>query len=175
MPPDQNDDEVIPLEAAPEGSEAPQAADEEVLPLEPAPEGESADEETVPVEPAPEPAAAPPPPPPPTPDPADDDAPIALEEIEETDKPTRRAIGAHARQLTAVKEEFQRGLNVDGHGATRCRLFYSKIAIDPLRNLETRINDWADGDEIEIKHVGHLIGTMEGKRPEPNLIVIVWY
>jgi hypothetical protein len=71
--------------------------------------------------------------------------------------------------------EYKRSLNVDGTGATRCRLFHAKIAIAPLEHLERQINEWIDGDQIEIKHVGHLIGTMEGKRPEPNLLVIVWY
>jgi len=70
---------------------------------------------------------------------------------------------------------FSRPLNANGTGATRFRIFHSKISIAPLENLEHTINQWIDGDKIEVKHVGHLIGTMEGKRPEPNLLVMVWY
>jgi len=75
----------------------------------------------------------------------------------------------------AEKVAYKRSLNANGTGATRCRVFHTKIAIAPLENMEKQINEWLDGEEIEIKHVGHLIGTMEGKRPEPNLLVLVWY
>ena len=71
--------------------------------------------------------------------------------------------------------QLKRALNTDGSGATRCRVFHSKIAIASLEFMEKQINEWLDSETIEIKHVGHLIGTMEGKRPEPNMIVMVWY
>jgi len=64
---------------------------------------------------------------------------------------------------------------VTGQGATRCRIFHSKIAAAPLENMEQAINEWLDSEKIEVKNVGHVIGTMEGKRPEPNVIVMVWY
>ncbi len=83
-----------------------------------------------------------------------------------------KTIGA-AANVTATK--FTRPLNADGSGATRFRIFHSKISLAPLENLEHSINEWIDGDKIEVKHVGQLIGTMEGKRPEPNLLVVVWY
>jgi len=71
--------------------------------------------------------------------------------------------------------EFRRQLNVTGQGATRCRIFHSRIAVDALEGTEERINDWLDADNIEVKHVGHMIGTMEGKTARPNVILIVWY
>lgn len=83
-----------------------------------------------------------------------------------------KTIGATA-SVAATK--FSRPLNANGAGATRFRIFHSKISIAPLENLEHSINEWIDGSKIEVKHVGHLIGTMEGKRPEPNLLVMVWY
>ena len=70
---------------------------------------------------------------------------------------------------------YKRPLNVNGAGATRCRLFHSKIALSSLEYMEEQINDWLDSEKIEVKHVGHVIGIMEGKRPEPNLLVMVWY
>lgn len=76
---------------------------------------------------------------------------------------------------TVAATHFKRPLNANGTGATRFRVFHSKISIAPLENLEHSINSWIDGDKIEVKHVGHLIGTMEGKRPEPNLLVMIWY
>ena len=41
--------------------------------------------------------------------------------------------------------------------------------------MQESINEWIDGDKIEVKEVGHLIGVMEGKTPEPNMIIMVWY
>jgi len=113
----------------------------------------------------------------------DEDAPIRLDDGEEpislvdsngsdSDGLALKTIGAAAN----VKEtKFTRPLNADGSGATRFRIFHSKISLAPLENLEHSINEWIDGDKIEVKHVGQLIGTMEGKRPEPNLLVMVWY
>ena len=77
--------------------------------------------------------------------------------------------------LGAQRHKFTRPLNVTGTGATRCRLFHSRIAVAPLEYLQGSINEWLNEEEVEVKHVGHVIGTMEGKTPEPNLIVLVWY
>jgi len=85
-----------------------------------------------------------------------------------------KAFGVAGGDL-AEKKEYRRALNADGSGATRFRVFHSKIAIASLEFMENQINDWIDGDQIEVKQVGHVIGTMEGKRPEPNLLVMVWY
>jgi hypothetical protein len=83
--------------------------------------------------------------------------------------------GAAARGLTH-KDEFKRPLNNTGKGATRVRTFNAKIAEGPLLHMETVINDWLDSnDDIEVKHVTQTIGVMEGKRAEPNLLVMVWY
>ena len=73
------------------------------------------------------------------------------------------------------KTEFKRPLNVTGQGATRCRMFHSKIAVASLDFMSNQINEWIDRDNIEIKQVGHVIGIMEGKTPEPNMLVMVWY
>jgi hypothetical protein len=73
------------------------------------------------------------------------------------------------------KKEYRRPVNVNGTGATRCRVFHSKIAPSSLEFMENQINEWVDSEGVEIKHIGHIIGIMEGKRPEPNLLVMVWY
>ena len=85
------------------------------------------------------------------------------------------ALKAMGAAETVMERKFARPLNTDGSGSTRFRIFHSKISIAPLENIEHSINEWIDGDKIEVKQVGHLIGTMEGKRPEPNVIVVVWY
>lgn len=73
------------------------------------------------------------------------------------------------------KVEFKRSTNADGAGATRCRVFYSKIAVAPLQHLENQINTWLEHAPYEVKQVGHVIGTMEGKTQEQALIVMVWF
>lgn len=121
-------------------------------------------------------------PPPIKPQPEEDES-IELVEPEgpthhEQDVGGVKTFGAHvtakAFGLGAAKK-FKRPLNVTGTGATRCRIFNAKIALAALQNMEGTINDWLDNEKIEVKDVGHLIGIMEGKRPEPNLLVMVWY
>ena len=104
----------------------------------------------------------------------DDDEPISLVEEGETGTATLRAFGAGVAQ-EARRSQFQRAPNVTGQGAIRCRVFHSKIAATSLEYMESQINEWLDGEAIEIKQVGHVIGVLEGKTPEPNLIVVLWY
>jgi len=88
--------------------------------------------------------------------------------------PSKRSYGRGLAE--AVKKiEFKRPMNLDGTGATRCRIFHSKIAEAPLSVMQHHINEWLDSEEIEVKQVGHVVGTMQGKSTEPNLIVVVWY
>ncbi len=106
-----------------------------------------------------------------------DEEPLSLVDPEESKikQQTVRTFGAGTSPLGEKKEEFKRPLNLTGKGATRCRVFHSRIALSPLEHLQDSINEWLDADEIEVKHVGHIIGTMEEKRKEPNMIVMVWY
>lgn len=77
--------------------------------------------------------------------------------------------------LEVEKHEFKRPVNVTGQGATRCRIFHSRVAEAPLEHMQKSINAWSDDAEIEIKHTSMVMGIMEGKNPEPNIIVVVWY
>ncbi len=108
----------------------------------------------------------------PVPEPEPD--PIALVDNFDEAAPTKRkAFGTGTG--SQHKEDFKRGLNLDGTGATRCRLFTSKIGLGQLTHMEEMINEWLDSESIEVKHVGHVMGTMEGKRAEENILVLVWY
>jgi hypothetical protein len=73
------------------------------------------------------------------------------------------------------KVSLKRQTNADGTGATRCRVFNSKVTVAALQHMENQINEWMEGSTFEIKHVGHVIGTMEGKTAEQNMIVMVWF
>lgn len=107
----------------------------------------------------------------------DDEEPLSLvDDSEEADDPGPSKVRAfQAKQVVEQKQEFQRELNVNGAGATRCRVFHSKIAEAPLEFMQNQINEWIDREGLEVKHVGHVIGTMEGKNPVPNVVVMVWY
>jgi hypothetical protein len=106
---------------------------------------------------------------------ADLDEPISLVESEGEEGMSK----IHARRagspLDQTKLDFKRRVNINGTGAIRCRIFHARIAEAPLGHMQNTINEWLDANEIEVKHVGHLIGIMEGKTPEPNLIAMVWY
>lgn len=110
----------------------------------------------------------------PEPLPVEEEEPIEL--VEGTSGGTSKisAMGSVAK-MSQRGSAYKRSLNANGTGATRCRIFHSRIAIAPLEYMENQINEWLDGDNIEIKHVGHVVGTMEGKTPEPNLVVMVWF
>lgn len=112
-----------------------------------------------------------------------EDEPLSLIGEDEAPKPhagsgigqsSVRTFGAKMGHLEK-KHEFKRQPSVSGQGAVRCRLFHSKIAATSMDYMQGQINEWLDHENIEVKHVGHVIGTLEGKTPEPNLIVIVWY
>ncbi|MGC9455085.1 MAG: hypothetical protein ACP5HU_09505 [Phycisphaerae bacterium] len=105
--------------------------------------------------------------------------PIGLVETDESEGTKRgqiKAFGSAAGgPALSGKSGFERTPNVTGKGAIRCRIFHSKIAEAPLNYMQNQINEWLDSQEIEVKHVGHLVGALEGKTTDPNVIVMVWY
>lgn len=109
----------------------------------------------------------------------EDVEPIGLVETDETEGTKRGQIkafgsGAGGPEVSG-KTGFERTPTTTGKGAIRCRVFHSKIAEAPLQYMQGQINKWLDGEEVEVKHVGHLVGNFEGKTTEPNMIVMVWY
>jgi hypothetical protein len=81
---------------------------------------------------------------------------------------------AMGRQASAV--QFHRQPTLTGAGAVRCRLFNSKLSVAAMEHMVNSINEWLDANQIEVKHVAQVVGTMEGKTTqEPNLIVTIWY
>lgn len=98
-----------------------------------------------------------------------------VDNFDESAPTKRKAFGSAAAMADGHKQGFKRQLNNNGTGATRCRVFHSKIQENPLQHMETVINDWIDEEGVEVKHATQCIGTMEGKRSESNLLVMVWY
>ena len=111
----------------------------------------------------------------------DDLAPLSLADDEDASGPISgrsstkiQAFGAGTDALIH-QHQYQRTPSLTGTGAVRCKLFHSKITVAALEHMTSTINEWLDKDEIEVKHIGQVIGTMEGKKPEPNVIITVWY
>lgn len=85
------------------------------------------------------------------------------------------AIIQHDEPGFAHGVELTRPVNVDGTGATRCRVFSAKLSAPALALMQDQINRWLDGEQVEIKHVAQVVGPMQGKTVEDYLIVTVWY
>jgi hypothetical protein len=73
------------------------------------------------------------------------------------------------------KTDFKREMNITGQGATRLRIYFTRIAVAPLQIMENHINDWIDEEGIDVKHVNQTVAMLEGKRAEQNLFIMVWY
>jgi len=85
------------------------------------------------------------------------------------------AFGAAAAAARREKKQWRRPTNLTGAGAVRCRMFHSKVTVAAMDHMVDQINEWLDSQEIEVKYVNQVVGVMEGKTPEPNVIVTVWY
>jgi hypothetical protein len=102
------------------------------------------------------------------------DEPISIGTGNEKSAVSHRSFGAAGAHPTHAAQ-YKRPLNATGAGATRCRIFNSKVAMPSIEAMQAKINEWLDSEPIEVKHVGQLIGTVEGKIAEPNVLVFVWY
>jgi len=117
----------------------------------------------------------------------DEEEPVVLEppapagEVEEpislveSSGPSQVRMSKRFQDRAAARADYKRQLNVTGAGATRCRMFHSKVSAAALDMMQKQINDWLDSEEIEIKQVGQTMGTMKGKTDEENIIITVWY
>ena len=85
------------------------------------------------------------------------------------------AFGSHATSMQAKQHEYKRTLNMTGAGAIRCKLFHAKLTVAAMEYMVNQINDWLDGSEFEVKSIGQVVGTLEGKMSEPSVIITVWY
>ena len=97
-----------------------------------------------------------------------------------TIKPTGAAAASAVRAIKTTldmgkRTQFKRQPVNTGAGATRCRMFHCKVAESSMEHMENQINIWLDDEDVDIKHVGHLVGALEGKHTEPNIIVLIWY
>ena len=108
--------------------------------------------------------------------PVEDEA-VELTESASAEAPVRKiqAFGSGPQHGSGPNRQFKRPLNLTGAGATRCKTFHCKIAVSSMEYMESQINEWLDSHEVEAKCVTQVVGVMEGKTAEPNLIVMIWY
>lgn len=107
---------------------------------------------------------------------AEEEEPIQL--IDEEEMSGESKIKSLAAEKTSVFDEskLKRPLNKTGMGATRLRIFHSKMSDGAIDFMVKTINEWIDSNEdIEIKMVQSHVGVWEGKHAEPHLILTVWY
>jgi hypothetical protein len=61
-------------------------------------------------------------------------------------------------------------------GATRMRIFHSKLSDGAVGHMDHQINEWLDQNpDVEIKFANSTVGVWEGKHAEPNLILALFY
>lgn len=109
----------------------------------------------------------------------DDDS-LSLVDEEELEGSGRKVItafgGDQAAKGVADESKLIRSLNKTGQGATRFRLFHTKLSDGATAFLTQHINEWLDAHpDVEVKSTESIIGTWEGKHPEPHLIITIWY
>lgn len=105
-----------------------------------------------------------------------EETPISLTDTDFEKEPVRKiqAFGGKEVHATGARH-YKRALNLSGNGATRSKIFHCKIAPGSIEYMENQINGWLDEQEVEVKLVTQVVGIMEGKSAEPNLIVMIWY
>lgn len=104
----------------------------------------------------------------------EEDEPISL--VDEGEATRQVSIKHKSKDAGGYEEQLTRPLIANKTGATRCKIFHSKISLGALEGMEKQINEWSDSNpDIEIKNVGHVIGTLQGKSNEDNVIVLCWY
>ncbi len=113
---------------------------------------------------------------------ADETSPISLVDASEsTGAPGHRTI--HGTSMSTApggpieeSARLKRPLNKTGAGASRCRVFHSKLSDEATRHMEQQINEWLDRNpDVEIKFCTSTVGVWTGKHAEPNLILTMFY
>ena len=71
--------------------------------------------------------------------------------------------------------KLKRPVTVTGKGATRCRVFHTKLNDGAIAYMLEGINDWVDNNEIEIKQSQSTVGIFHGKTAEEHLLITIFY
>jgi DNA-directed RNA polymerase subunit M/transcription elongation factor TFIIS len=114
-------------------------------------------------------------------------APAVNEEPESLTLVDEREFEQSGRKIEAFSEKankthvaheavYKRPLQKTGAGATRVKVFHTKLNDGAVEFMAHIINEWVDSNpDVEIKDSQTTVGIWEGKHPEPHLILTVWY
>ena len=81
-----------------------------------------------------------------------------------------------ARPGGHTEHTWRRPLRPTTTTATRCKTFHAKLNDASLSHLGDQISEWVDAqDDVEIKFASTVVGVVEGKHPDPHLIVTIFY
>jgi hypothetical protein len=106
------------------------------------------------------------------------DANVSLIDEAELAQSGRKVITAFGggTQRKLDETQLQRAIQKTGTGATRVKIFHTKMNDGAVEFLALSINEWVDHNpDVDIKLVQSTVGTWEGKHPEPHLILTIWY
>jgi hypothetical protein len=83
----------------------------------------------------------------------------------------------------AVRPVPPRPVAVAGAGApgladriTTCKVFFTKLHPGAIKFIEEQITGWLkENPTIVIKHTNVIMGEVQEKKTEPNIVIVVWY
>ncbi len=57
-----------------------------------------------------------------------------------------------------------------------CRTFFTKLHPGAIKFLEEQITNWLkENPSVVIKHTNVIMGEVQEKKTEPNIVIVVWY
>lgn len=63
-----------------------------------------------------------------------------------------------------------------GERITACKVFFTKLHPGALKFLEEQVTNWLrDNPSITIKSTDVIMGEVQEKKTEPNIVIVVWY
>lgn len=102
--------------------------------------------------------------------------PIGDDDLEVAGTAKIQTFASKSKLDSTYETKFKREMNTTGTGATRVRTFHVKLTDGAFHYLDSQINEWVDQTPgVEVKFCNTTIGIVEGKRPEPHVIMNVWY
>lgn len=65
---------------------------------------------------------------------------------------------------------------VSGEHITGVRTFFTKLHVNAIPFLDEQMTKWLkDNPDISIKRTNTVVGHIQAKKTEPNIIITVWY
>ncbi len=101
--------------------------------------------------------------------------PIKEPEVEET-PPSEPNPVEEEEEKEVLREPSGTAVTISSGRITGVRTFFTKLHVGAIVFLDDQITDWLKKNPgITIKRTNVTTGMIQGKKTEPNLIIIVWY